>query len=89
MGVLGPSDSNDWSVSSQQECQAPAGSSGAHTCFPVSTMPPKLAGPLGRLLPAACWSPCCQPGCLGTLPGHCSVTKEKAKLAMKTAWIRM
>lgn len=40
------------------------------------------------LVPAACWSWCCQPLCLGTLTGHLPVTKEKAKLSRTTAWSR-
>lgn len=42
--------------------------------------PLRLAGPLGRLLPAACHSQCCQPCCLGTVMRHLPVTKEKPKL---------
>ena len=57
MGVLGGPDPTDWGLLAlSRNAQLLSGIPGAHTCFPVCSIPLRLAGPLGRLLPAACHS---------------------------------
>lgn len=89
MGVPGGPDCSDCGLlAPSRNAQLLLAIHGAHTCYPVSSVPLSLAGPLGSLLPAAFWSRCCQPYCLGTFTGHLPVTKEKTKLTTKTVWMK-
>lgn len=89
MRVLGGPDPTDWGLLAlSRSAQLLLAIPGAHTCFPVCSIPLRLAGPLGRLLPAACHSQCCQPCCLGTVMGTSQLPRRSPNLTMKTVWTK-